>query len=201
MNKLILLAGYPGAGKSYVCNLILNKNIGYILLSQDNIKEKLFDEYGFNNQEEKDILIERSRNEWYQKIEEEMKKDSKIILDYPFSYKQFDILTNLSKKYDYEVLTIRLVGDMEVLFERRVKRDMRPDRHLGHMSTIYHKGDYLEDHSKANDFITKEGFYDICKSRAYGNFCIGDLIELDVTDFSKVDYNSMIEQVVEFDKR
>lgn len=50
---LVLLAGYPATGKSFLCNKILEKYPEFQIVSQDTMKEELFDEYGFNNLEEK----------------------------------------------------------------------------------------------------------------------------------------------------
>ena len=198
MNKLILLAGLPGAGKSYLCDLIIEQDKDVLLLSQDDIKEKLFDEIGFNNLEEKEKVIEQCRKEYYDLIASEMDKQKKLMLDYPFSDKQVGIIDKLSKQYGYEILTIRLVGDLDVIFERRIQRDLRKDRHLAHMVSKYHKGDCLDDHRKADCLITYEGFLQICKERQYAKFQMGQLIEVDVSDFSKVDYPLIVQQVVKF---
>ena len=44
---LVLLAGYPGTGKSYLCSMILKMENRFFILSPDEIKEKFWDEYGF----------------------------------------------------------------------------------------------------------------------------------------------------------
>ena len=44
---IVLLAGYPATGKSYLCNKILEKLPDFLIVSQDDMKEKLFDQYGF----------------------------------------------------------------------------------------------------------------------------------------------------------
>jgi len=55
---LILLAGYPGTGKTYMCNKILEQEPDFVVVSRDDIKEQLFDKYGFDNLDEK----KRSKN-------------------------------------------------------------------------------------------------------------------------------------------
>ena len=50
---LILLAGYPATGKSFLCNKICSRYPEFRILSQDELKEALWDEYGFDNMEEK----------------------------------------------------------------------------------------------------------------------------------------------------
>ena len=53
---MILLAGYPATGKSYLCKQILEKYPQFQVISQDDMKEALWDEYGFDNMEEKTKL-------------------------------------------------------------------------------------------------------------------------------------------------
>ena len=45
---LILLAGYPATGKSYLCSQICSKHPEFRILSQDELKEGLWDQYGFD---------------------------------------------------------------------------------------------------------------------------------------------------------
>lgn len=50
---IVLLAGYPATGKSYLCRQILQKLPDFVVVSQDEMKEELFDRFGFDNMEEK----------------------------------------------------------------------------------------------------------------------------------------------------
>ena len=38
---IVLLAGYPATGKSYLCNKILEKLPDFLIVSQDDMKEKI----------------------------------------------------------------------------------------------------------------------------------------------------------------
>ena len=51
---LILLAGYPGTGKSYLAELLMKQFTGFEILSPDEIKEEFWDAYGFRNEQEKE---------------------------------------------------------------------------------------------------------------------------------------------------
>ena len=63
---LILLAGYPGTGKSYLAELLMKQFTGFEILSPDEIKEEFWDAYGFRNEQEKEAgwntIIEWSGN-------------------------------------------------------------------------------------------------------------------------------------------
>ena len=90
------------------------------------MKEKLFDQYGFDNMEEKVAIENQSWEQYYEVMEEDLKNGDSIISDYPFSVKQKDKIKNLAEKYEYQVVTFRLIGDLEVLFKRSQKRDLDP---------------------------------------------------------------------------
>lgn len=195
MKTIILLAGYPGTGKTYMCNKILSKFPYFCIVSQDQIKEDNFDEYGYNNLEERDKIIEKCRDEFYKNIEENMEKQNNIISDYPFSEKQKSIIGDLASKYKYKVITIRLIADLEVLYKRQLARDLDESRHLAHIMSSYHKGQILKDRSKADLLVSHDEFINRCKTRGYGDFKLGDLIEVDVTDYSKIDYDNINKQI------
>lgn len=95
------------------------------------------------------------------------------------------------------MLTIRLTGDIDVLYERSKSRDLEPSRHLAHLVTRYHEGDVLEDRTKADALVTYEIFKDRCLNKGYDRFQLGSLIELDVTDYEKVDYEAVLDRVDE----
>ena len=66
---LILLAGYPGTGKSYLAELLMKQFTGFEILSPDEIKEEFWDAYGFRNEQEKEELIQKSWVEYYHRME------------------------------------------------------------------------------------------------------------------------------------
>lgn len=194
--SLILLAGYPATGKSYLCGLILDRYPQLVTINQDELKEQKWDEFGFNNLEEKTRLEMMAWDEYYAELERQMMNGESIISDYPFSEKQKGRLENLSQQYGYEVVTIRLLGDIDKLYERSRKRDLDQKRHLGHLVSCYHKGDVMDDREKADCLVTYEIFLDRCLHKGYDKFCLGHLINVDATDFTKIDYEGIIGRVV-----
>lgn len=192
---LILLAGYPATGKTYLCNKILEIFPDFAVVSQDEMKEGLWDQYGFSNLEEKTKLENQAWHQYYDCLEKHMEQSNGIISDYPFSEKQKGKLNVISKKYQYQVITIRLVGDIDVLYERSRERDLKPDRHLAHLVSCYQKGDTMKDRSKADCLVTKEIFRERCENRGYDTFELGHLISLDVTDYHKINYSQIIEKI------
>ncbi|MBD9757009.1 kinase, partial [Enterococcus faecium] len=118
-----------------------------------------------------------------------------IVSEYPFSDKQKARLQELAEKYGYQVITIRLTADFEVLWQRRYKRDRDSDRHLSYIMDHYHYGDVLEDRAKGTNHITKEAFKKIIADRKYDEFQLGTLYEFDVTDYTQVDYTPLLDQL------
>ena len=196
---LILLAGSPATGKSYLISQLMEKLSPTVLITPDDIKETLADNVGFDNLSQKAELEVDVWQFYYQLLDSYMRMGKRYVLsEYPFSDKQKMKLKILAATYQYEVITIRLDADFETLWQRRQKRDVQLDRHLSHIMSHYHFGDKLDDRSKADNHITREAFLDIVTKRAYNQFQLGKLFELDVTDFSKVDYPTFINGLVEY---
>ena len=195
---LILLAGPPATGKSYLSRLICQALPETYTVSPDELKENLADNIGYNSLEEKVELEKVVWDYYYQALELYMKIGKQFILtEYPFSYKQKPILEKLSTKYQYDIITIRLVCDFETLWNRRIQRDLSEDRHLSYILSHYHYGATLKDRTAADQLITKEEFAEIIQARDYNHFEMGKLYEVDVTDYSKVDYEPIIEELKE----
>lgn len=195
---LILLAGPPATGKSYLSRLICQALPETYTVSPDELKENLADNIGYNTLEEKVELEKVVWDYYYQALELYMKIGKQFILtEYPFSYKQKPILEKLSTKYKYDIITIRLVCDFETLWNRRIQRDLSEDRHLSYILSHYHYGDTCRNRSAADQLITKEEFAEIIQARDYNHFEMGKLYEVDVTDYSNVDYEPIIEELKE----
>lgn len=194
---LILLAGLPGTGKTYLSRIIQEKFGEFYMLSQDELKEHYCDLYGYNDLEEKQVIEKIAWSKYYEIMEHQMQAGSNIMSDYPFSQKQKPSIRQLVERYGYRVVTIRLVADLDILFERQMKRDMDPSRHLSHIVTSYQKGDQLADRSNADHLLTYEEFINRCTTRGYDTFELGKLYEVDVTDYSKVNYSELLEEIRE----
>lgn len=191
---VVLLAGYPGTGKSYLANEIMKNFSDFVLCSPDNIKEEYWDRYGFETLEEKEILITKSWETYYHRMETILKRGNSVISDYPFSEKQKNRLSACINENNARAMTIRLVGDLDILFERQKRRDLSNTRHLGHIVRKYHKGMDIK-HSEADNLLSKEEFKKRCTTRGYGEFELGILIEIDVSNFDEVNYDAVIKQI------
>ena len=192
---LILLAGLPGTGKTYLSNIIKSKLGSFYSLSQDDLKEYYCDIYGYRNLEEKQKIEKIAWAKYFEIMEQQMQVGSNIMSDYPFSQKQKPHIQQLVERYSYEVVTIRLIADLDVLFERQKKRDLDPTRHLSHIVTSYKKGDHLANRSNADNLLIYEEFINRCITRGYDTFELGKLYEVDVSDYTKVNYSRLLEDI------
>lgn len=196
MKKIfLLLAGYPGTGKTYFCNKILERDSHFKVLSPDSIKEEIWDQYGFENLEEKERLIQKSWDIYFSFLDKEMSENKNVISDYPFSKKQKQQLKLCAEKYGYHCITIRFIANIDVLFKRQKLRDLDKNRHMGHILNCYHKNQILENREQAEGLLTFEEFYHRCTTRGYDKFELGDLIEINVTDFSRVNYDDILDNL------
>jgi len=196
-NTILLLAGYPGTGKSYMANMLIKRFPEFELLSPDQIKEKNWDKYGFADLNEKEKLILLSWDEYYKAMENMMKSGHSVLSDYPFSIKQKDNIAKRSSQYDFQTVTIRLTGDLEILYQRQAKRDLDPKRHPGHVMRCYRKSDAPIMRNDADNLLSHAEFIKRCTERGYGSFSLGRTIEIDVTDFSKIDYEKLYAELDE----
>ena len=193
---LILLAGYPGTGKSYLASIIMKRFPDMELCSPDTIKEEYWDRYGFRSLEEKEALITKSWDAYYHRIDELLQQGVSVISDYPFSDKQKAHLQTCATHCHADILTIRLIGDLNILFERQKQRDLNSQRHLGHIVKCYHKGMNMT-HESADNLLSEEEFKRRCTTRGYGEFVLGRLIEVDVSDFQNVNYEEILSCIEE----
>lgn len=191
MSQLILIGGYPGTGKTFLAKKIQQRFPDFQMLSLDDIKEENWDVFGFNNQEEKEVLNKKSVDDYYTKMEEHFQQRDYVLSDYPFSTKQKDRLEYLVQHYNYQVMTIRLTADLDVLYDRQKKRDLEDSRHPGHLLMAYHKGDVLSDDVRKDNLLEYGEFIERCKMRGYDRFSLGYLYEMDVTDFTDIDYEGL----------
>ena len=198
---LILLAGYPCTGKSYLAELLMKQFTGFEILSPDEIKEEFWDAYGFRNEQEKEELIQKSWVEYYHRMEWKFTRGISLLSDYPFSHKQHDQLQEVCDKHHVQIITIRMIADLDVLFERQKKRDLDASRHLGHIVKKYHKGICLKCHEEADNLLDYDEFIQRCTCRGYGTFALGTTLQLDVTDFATAPYGELmirINELLEF---
>lgn len=192
---LILLAGYPATGKTYMKNMITSNIDNVQTISPDEIKLKLWKKHGFRSLEEKEILVDKSWVIYYETLELLMKTSEIVLSEYPFSDKQRSKLEALTSKYGFNIITIRLVAEFETLYQRHYERDILQKRDIVYNVSEYDPDNIPQSTEHADDIVDKQGFRKRYDTRGYGTFSMGYTIEVDTTDFSKVNYGGIVEEI------
>lgn len=190
--SLLIVTGCPGTGKTTFSRYLSNK-LNYTLLSLDDIKETIFEEIGFENIEEKRVIENNSFNLFYSTLHNKMEENENIIIEYPFYGKHINEILRLLDLFKlYEPITIRLEGNLDALYNRYIMRDLYSKRHIGHISDYYKNGmSNVENKGISDLLITFDQFKENYFTKKYGEFQIGELIKIDVSDYSKVNYDDI----------
>ena len=190
---ILIVTGPPGCGKTHFAARVKNYFPSLTVLSYDTIKERYFDEYGFDNMEEKSRINDMSIAAFYTLLEDAMRAKKNILIEYPFNKIHEQKLCDIVSSLGYKAVTIRLTGDWRALYERAVHRDVHEPRNPGHLLRAYHKGvpPKPEDVIPEPDF---ESFVASCERKNY-RIEIGDAFTVDVTDYDAVDCNSLFAEI------
>lgn len=192
---LLLVAGFPGTGKSRLRTLVQERLGPFASLSLDDVKEELYDCRGFVDSAAREHLDRAALEIFLAQVRTMMAAGRPILAEYPFSEKQRPQLEAACADYEVRPVTVRLVADFEVLFERQRERDLDPSRHVGHLVDTYRPGDTLVDRRAAPRLLRREVFLDRYLHRGYGTFALGTTIEIDTTDFEQIDDDDLISRI------
>lgn len=169
---LIIITGRPGTGKTTLAHR-LSADLGIPAFCKDECKEKLFDRLGWSDQEWSQKLSLAAYHVMDYVIESNLSCNTNLIIESNFLHK-FDSerIAGLAMKHGAKIVQIVLHADEQVRAERYNRRNAE-NRHPGHHTRdIYHM-------NPAN------GRYEPLDVP-------GDLVELDVTDFSTFDYSALL---------
>lgn len=180
MKKLILILGDLASGKSTTAD-ILSEKYGITAIKKDTIKEILGDSVGFSNREE-NLKLSRATFEIMLHIFDRASiAGENIILESNFRESELDRLTALARQREYEILSLLLTADTEILYRRYLAR-IEKGRHRVHLTTGF--DDY-------------EGFvsYVLPQRKAPK---IGEIINICADDFSYQSDSSLYEKIESF---
>ena len=167
MKKLLLITGDIATGKSTFAN-ILSQRYDTNVFFKDSIKEVLGDTIGFSNREENKKLSNASIELMFFMFSEFAKLGKGLILESNFHKAELERLHKIAQVNCYDVLTIALFGDVEVLHVRYLNRMKNENRHPVHLSTTIDK---FDDFKKCSDYLTSIEIP-------------GEVIRINATDFS-----------------
>ena len=189
---VIVLTGMPATGKSTICKA-LAEHFGYPVVEKDAIKEELFDTVGFTCYAEKRALDHGANAVVCHIVEQILKTGGSVIVDNNFDDISGKRFSALLEQYAPNCACVFLRGDLDVLHARYTIRDNAHARHLGHVLQEHYPprpGDSLY------YTMTREEFYEKFMKRGMDAFvCPGGRLEVDTTDFAKVDARQIVAQV------
>lgn len=106
------------------------------------------------------------------------------------------------EKFHYSVLTIALIGDYEVIYQRFRERNISPDRHRGHVvNDCYPEIDKKDTETIITETLSYSDYLYGIEHRGVDRFSVGERIKVDTTDFSKIDMVSLLTQIENWRKR
>jgi len=179
---IIIITGRAAAGKTTLAKW-LSHELKFPLVSKDNIREELFERLGWKDREWAQVLGKASVDMMFYFAKAELEVGRSIIMDNTFnpvlSVPRFNDLMN-----QYDAISVQIICDAknEILFERFKARAESGSRHPGH-----------------GDETILKGFWGYLTS-GYSSFLdIGSaIINVDTTDFAKVDYREILKKVNSF---
>lgn len=195
MNKLIIITGISGTGKTTLAKTLYKKIENSTLLSYDEFIESISDIAGFKNESEKKSLRLLNTRMYKKLIEECMKrKDEVIILETPFSRKWTKFFNKLIEEYNYDVCTINMFAqNFDIIWKRLLKREKsKKDRHPSHYLESYclkKKEEYKPYFEYDYDILKKEYDELIANSINLGNV-------IDVRDIEELNVDKLIKKLL-----
>lgn len=149
MNKLIIIMGDLATGKSTFAS-ILSKRYETNMFFKDSIKEVLGDTIGFSNREENKKLSNATMELMFFIFSEFGKVNKNLILESNFHTVELEKIHKIANEYNYDVLTLVLRGETELLHKRYLNRIKNENRHSVHLSTSL---DNFESYKWCTDYL------------------------------------------------
>lgn len=183
MKKLLLITGDIAAGKS-TFSKILSERYCTAVFQKDTIKEILGDHIGFHNREENKILSNATIEIMCHVFSQIAVSGNDVILEANFHEEELKKLHAIAHERQYDVLTLVLRGNADVLYNRYIHRMNEENRHPVHLSTTL---DVKEDFIKVAEWIRNEKV-------------IGKKLVIEATDFSYQEDVEVLKQIDSFMK-
>ena len=136
MKKLLSIMGDLATGKSTFAD-ILSQRYHTNVFMKDRIKEVLGDSIGFSNREENLKLSAATAELMLFLFSEFSKLQKDLILESNFRPAELERIYQTANTEQYQVLTLVLHGDIEILHKRYLHRIYHENRHPVHLSTTF----------------------------------------------------------------
>lgn len=200
MKSCILVTGIPASGKSTAAREIARR-LHIPVFSKDDIKEKLFDTIGFSSRTEKVKLGIAATDILYDTANRMMACGLSFIIENNFEELSKEGLEHLLSQSGYRIVTVRLTGAYDVIYERFLARDQSGERHEGHVVNDYYPRREEREGAPPIPF-TLEEFIRGIQARGMDKFSAGNaIIEIDTTDWTSVKWDEIEQEIRKAIKR
>lgn len=177
-NTLIIIEGLSCTGKSLLAEKISDEfKLPYF--SKDMFKEMMFDKIGYSDRQWSQKLGRAAYDILFLIAEKLLAAGQSLILESNFK-PEYDKsrFEDLKRKYPVKIIEVLCFAEGRVLFERFKERALSGKRHPGHVDHLC-----LEEQEKI-----------LMKGRAEP-MGVGDLIEVETSDLSKIDYSKVVDRI------
>lgn len=193
MRCCVLVTGMPATGKTTFADN-LSRQLSLPMISKDGIKEKLYDTIGFRNSAEKVAISISATQLLYYYAESLMRGEITFILENNFENVMKPSLISLLEQYHYHTLTVRFVGDVNIIYQRYLERNRDDHRHGGHKTK--EAWPEMGNLPMLSGAPPMEEFISAVNLRGIAEFSVGGMeLCVDTTDFSRVSYTGLIDEV------
>jgi predicted kinase len=178
-SRAILVNGISATGKTAIGRQIADA-LALPLFTKDSIKERLFDTLGYSDRAWAHKLSGVTHTVLNYVLEEELRAGRDFVLESNFN-PEHDVpkFQRWQREYGLRIVQILCYAEGEVVFERFRRRVESGERHPGHA-----------DHHNVEAF---RGYLMMGKGQPLD--VEGPLIEVDTTNFAKVDLNEILRQI------
>jgi len=192
---LIILAGMPASGKTTFVSK-LSRTLNYPVLEKDAIKEELFDVIGFENYTQKRLMDTAATAVLLRCADSLLSCGQSMIMVNNFRLDAQEQVQKLVRRHNCNCLFIFFGGDGDVFYERYNQRDLRGERHLGHVLQEHfppREGDDL------HYTMTRREFYEKFEKLGMDKFSIEGIkrIDVDATYPEKIDIPALTAKIRE----
>ena len=171
---LLVIWGWPGTGKTTLARR-LARDLRLPFVHKDGVKEKLFDTLGWNDRAWSKQLSQASNALLFHFAEALLAAGQAVIVESNFDESAAAPLRRLQARYDALLIQIHCHAQPETLLQRWQTRAAAGTRHPGHADG-------------ANVEELKRLVFNSPPPRLETS---GEVIELDTTDFERLDYDTL----------
>lgn len=148
MSKTLIIAGDLAAGKSNLAKKLAH-HLKIPYFSKENFKEILSDEIDYHKREDNKKLSNSAIDLLLHILERTSQINKSVILEANFHKEELEKIKQTCEFNNQKVILLYLTGDIDVLYERFLYREMNKNRHPVHLTHP------LRDVKEFEDYVLK----------------------------------------------